>query len=90
MPPARRLDGTGVWSPELRYGDPSDAADLAAELEALGFSALWVPDVGGDLFGSLEHLLRSTSRAVIATGILNVWMHEPAEIGWMRPYITAV
>ena len=84
MPPARTLDGTGVWSPELRYGDPSEAADLAAELEALGFSALWVPDVGGDLFGSLEHLLSATSRAVIATGILNVWMHTAADVGAWR------
>ncbi|MEI2705768.1 MAG: hypothetical protein V9E89_11030 [Ilumatobacteraceae bacterium] len=31
------LTGTGVWSGELRYGDPAHAADSAAELEALGF-----------------------------------------------------
>jgi len=78
------LTGTGVWAHELRYGDPAEIADLAAELEGLGFSALWVPDVGGDLFGSLDTLLAATSSTVIATGILNVWMHTPAETGAWR------
>lgn len=78
------LTGTGVWAHELRYGDPAESADLAAELEALGFSALWIPDVGGDLFGALDHLLASTSTATIATGILNIWMHTAAETGEWR------
>lgn len=78
------LAGTGVWAHELRYGDPAESADLAAELEALGFSALWVPDVGGHLFDSLDVLLEATSSVTIATGILNVWMHTPAETGAWR------
>ena len=82
------LTGTGVWAHELRYGDPAEIADLAIELESLGFSALWVPDVDGDLFGSLDLLLRSTSSAVIATGILNVWMHTAEETGAWRDGLT--
>ena len=82
------LAGTGVWAHELRYGDPGEIADLAAELEGLGFSALWVPDVGGDLFGSLDTLLAATSSTFIATGILNVWMHTPAETGAWRAGLT--
>ncbi len=78
------LTGTGVWAHELRYGDPGEIADFAAELEGLGFSALWVPDVGGDLFGALDVLLDATSSAVIATGILNVWMHRAADTGAWR------
>src|SRR5690349_21261794 len=74
-----RLTGTGIWSAPLRYGDAAMAAAHAAELEGLGYSALWLPDVGGDLFGSLANILGATSTATIATGILNVWMHEPAE-----------
>lgn len=76
-----QLHGTGVWAHELRYGDPAVAADLAAELEGLGFSALWIPDVGGDLFPALDHLLASTDAVVIATGILNIWMRTPEETG---------
>lgn len=73
------LTGTGVWSPELRYGDAAVVADLAAELESLGYSALWVPDVGGDLFPALDRLLDATSGVTIATGILNVWMHDATD-----------
>jgi probable F420-dependent oxidoreductase len=79
-----RLTGTGVWAHELRYGDPGASAELAVALEEQGFSALWVPDIGGDLFGSLDRLLTSTSTVVIATGILNVWMHTAGDTGAWR------
>jgi probable F420-dependent oxidoreductase len=69
-----------VWSNQLRYGDAGEAADAAAELEELGFSALWIPDIGGPLFDSIDNLLTSTKQAVIATGILNLWMHEPSDV----------
>ncbi len=29
------LSGVGVWSSQLRYGDPAEAADAAAELDAI-------------------------------------------------------
>lgn len=73
------LTGTGLWSASLRYGDKEAARDAAAELEDLGYTALWVPDVGGNLFAAIENLLAATRRTVIATGILNIWMHEPDE-----------
>ena len=47
------LTGTGIWSRALRYGDQAEAADAAAELEGFGYGSLWVPDVGGDLFGAV-------------------------------------
>src|SRR4051795_2855234 len=73
------LGPIGIWSPQLRWGDPAEAAAAAAELEALGYSALWVGDIGGDLFTPLGNLLGATTTATIATGILNVWMHTPEE-----------
>jgi probable F420-dependent oxidoreductase len=73
------LDGVGLWNAALRYGDPGEAATAAAELEELGYRALWLPDVGGNVFEALENVLRTTSRVTVATGILNLWMHEPAE-----------
>jgi probable F420-dependent oxidoreductase len=72
-----RLSGTGIWSGALRYGDSAEAATMATELESLGYSALWLPDVGGKLFESLANVLGATSTVTIATGILNVWMHTP-------------
>lgn len=74
-----RLTGTGVWAGQLRYGNAGEIAEAAAELDELGYSALWIPDVGGDVFASVELLLSSTRRAAAATGILNLWMHTPEE-----------
>lgn len=75
-----QLNGVGVWSSQLRYGDAAESAEAAAELESLGYTALWIPDVGGPVFDSVGNLLQATSRAVVATGILNLWMHEPADV----------
>lgn len=75
------LSGVGIWSHQLRYGDKAQSADAAAELEELGFTALWIPDVGQTpVLESVDHLLSATSDIVIATGILNLWMNEPAEV----------
>jgi len=79
-----RIAGTGVWSAHLRYGDASEIADAAVELDELGYDAIWIPDVGGDVLGAIENLLRATPGIVAATGILNIWMHEPAEIARRR------
>lgn len=75
-----QLNGVGVWSSQLRYGDAAESAEAAAELESLGYTALWIPDVGGPVFDSVGNLMQATSRAVVATGILNLWMHEPADV----------
>ena len=54
--------GTGIWSWELRYGDAVQAADAATELDGLGYTALWFPDIGGDVFGAAANLLAATDR----------------------------
>jgi probable F420-dependent oxidoreductase len=77
----RRLAGTGIWSGQLRYGDAGEIAEAAAELETIGYSALWIPDVGGDVFGGLRRLLEATKTVTAATGILNLWMHPAADVG---------
>ena len=63
----------------LRYGQASEAAEAAFELDELGYRALWLPDAGGGLFEACDVLLRATTRAIVATGILNLWFHEAAE-----------
>ena len=74
------LTGVGLWSSQLRYGNPAEAAEAAAELDELGYTALWIPDVGGPVLDSVDNLLSATRSTVIATGILNLWMHEPADV----------
>jgi probable F420-dependent oxidoreductase len=83
------IRGTGIWSAGLRYGDPAAAAEAATELEELGYSALWVPDVGGDVFDVVERLLTATKAAIIATGILNLWMHSAEETAEAHARLTA-
>lgn len=75
------LSGVGIWSHQLRYGDKTQSAEAAAELEELGYTALWIPDVGQTpVLDSVDHLLGATKDIVIATGILNLWMNEPADV----------
>jgi probable F420-dependent oxidoreductase len=83
------LSGTGIWSSHLRYGDAGQAAEAAAELEELGYTALWIPDVGGPVLDSVENLLTATKTVTIATGILNLWMHEPAEVAAAHARLSA-
>jgi len=75
------LGPVGIWSGPLRRGDPAEVADAANELDELGFGALWFPGgAGGDVLGDARRLLQASRRAVVATGILNVWMHDPADV----------
>ena len=78
MPSIGRI---GIWSAELRHGDADAVADAASELDALGFDALWIPgETSGNLLDYTELLLRATSRPTIATGILNIWMHDARDV----------
>ncbi|TCM33686.1 TIGR03620 family F420-dependent LLM class oxidoreductase [Novosphingobium aerophilum] len=84
MPSLGRI---GIWSMELRFGDRAQAELAAAELDELGYGTLWIPGgIGGDITGDIDRLLGATTHATIATGILNIWMHDPAEIAswWKR------
>ncbi len=80
------LGRIGIWSAELRHGDPGEAAEAAAELDELGFGALWIPgEMGGDLLDHAGRLLAATRRTTIATGILNIWLHDATDVAaWWR------
>jgi probable F420-dependent oxidoreductase len=80
------LGRIGIWSAELRHGDHGEVCEAAAELDELGFGALWIPgEASGDLLGHVDLLLKATRRATVATGILNIWMHDAKDVaGWWR------
>ncbi|KLL12420.1 MULTISPECIES: LLM class F420-dependent oxidoreductase [Protofrankia] len=73
--------GVGIWNMGLRFGGEEQAVEAAVAAEELGYTAVWLPDLGGGgLFERLTALLAATSRITVATGILNIWMHEPATV----------
>jgi len=55
-----------------------DGLDGLAEIEAAGYGTLWVG--GSPSLEQARPYLEGTSTMLIATGILNVWQHEPADV----------
>lgn len=71
------LPPIGVWTGALDTVPASRARELAAELESLGYGALWIPEVAGrDPFVHLSFLLSATERLIGATGIANIWARD--------------
>lgn len=66
----------GIWSPSPAWEGSPELADAAAELEDLGYGALWLGSSRGDL-ELPQALLQSTRRLVVVTAIINVWT-DPA------------
>lgn len=70
------LGRVGVWSPAPLW---VGAADTAAELEELGYGALWLGwSPPGDL-AVIDPLLAATRSMVVGTSIVNIWT-EPADL----------
>ena len=77
------LGRIGVWSMELRFGDRSEASAAAAEIETLGYGAIWVPGgIGGDVTGDIDHLLAATQSIVVASGFIHA---SPISGPWLMP-----
>jgi probable F420-dependent oxidoreductase len=71
------LGKLGVWT-SLDMLPTPQAAEIAAEIESLGYSALWTPEaVGRDPFAFISHLAASTKKLVFATGIANIYARDP-------------
>jgi probable F420-dependent oxidoreductase len=67
-----QLGQIGIWRRR------QEGVDALQEIEALGYGTFWIgssPSVA-DARPFLEH----TSTLTIATGILNVWQHEPGDV----------
>ncbi|ALG14266.1 LLM class F420-dependent oxidoreductase [Kibdelosporangium phytohabitans] len=72
-----QLGKVGIWSMVHLW---ADRPEVAADLEKLGFGTLWL---GGSPSADLriaETLLDATSTLKVATGIVNVWTSEAAEV----------
>ena len=75
------LGRTGIWAPPPeRFG--ADGRALAAAVEKLGFSSLWIggSHLAPEAFTQLVTLLDGSSRLVIGTGIASIWGREPSDM----------
>ena len=72
------LGAIGIWTAQFDYQPAAKAREAAAELEQLGFGAIWFPEsVGRESLTNAALLLGTTSRIVIATGIANIYARDP-------------
>lgn len=70
----------GVWASVDAYSAPQ-AADFAQRIEALGYSALWIPEaVGREPFPMLGYLGAKTTSLILATGIANIYARDAVSL----------
>lgn len=72
---ADQLGTFGVWR-----GTPQVSPELAAQLEQLGYGAIWL---GGSPSSDLEivdRLLAATTALTVGTSIVNMWQSDPAAV----------
>ncbi|GAA2782898.1 TIGR03620 family F420-dependent LLM class oxidoreductase [Saccharopolyspora taberi] len=78
MPGQQSPGRLGIWTFAF---DPQPAArvrEAAAELEDLGYGALWFGEAfGRDAVSQAALLLGATERVVVATGIANIYFRDP-------------
>jgi len=75
------LGKLGVWWSGSWQCDGDQSLDVAAEVEELGYTALW--SSGGfkeGLSTRFERLLSSTAQMVVASGIVSVWVTDPKNL----------
>jgi probable F420-dependent oxidoreductase len=75
------LERVGLWTFQLDLQPASRAREAAAELDELGYGALWLPDaIGREPVTHAAVLLGTTRRLVVATGVANVWHRSPISL----------
>src|SRR5919107_5031279 len=67
----------GLWSSDLNALPASRAREAAAEIEELGYAALWFGEaLGREAFTNASMFLSATSRLVVATDIANIFVRD--------------
>ncbi len=73
------LGRVGVWLGALGWAPAAVEREVAAEVEELGYDALWYSEAHNGK-ESLSHgalLLAATRQIVVASGIANIWVRDP-------------
>jgi probable F420-dependent oxidoreductase len=77
-----KLPRIGLFSPELRLADDNAVRDAVAELEQLGFGAVWCPGGpdGGNVIDAMRLVLDATSTMVAAAAVVNLHVMPAAQL----------
>lgn len=76
--PAIDLGAYGIWTGALDLQPSAVAASAVAELDELGFGAVWIPEtVFREPFVHAALLLAASDRIKVATGIVNRYGRDP-------------
>ncbi len=67
----------GVWTTQAAIGE-ENTSEAAALVQDLGFGTFWLG--GSPRLSALRPLLTAADRIAVATGIVNVWQYDPAEL----------
>src|SRR6202521_4673152 len=74
---AMQLGAFGVWTFQLDVLPAARMQETAAELEELGYGAVWYGEaIGREALTNAGLLLAGTKRIVIATGIANIYARD--------------
>src|ERR1700679_2538016 len=73
-----RLRGAiGVWTFAHESMPAERSGDIAAELESLGYAAMWLPEAWGrEALTNAGLMLGATTLLTVATGIANIWARD--------------
>ncbi len=70
---AERMGRVGIWTGQLDTQPGAEAERSAAELEAMGYRSVWIPEaIHREVLTHATALLGATSRLVVATGIARI------------------
>ena len=68
------LGRVGIWTFQLEGHPAAQGQEAVAELEELGYGAVWIPEaVGREAFSHAALMLSATRRMVVATGIASIY-----------------
>jgi probable F420-dependent oxidoreductase len=73
----KQLGRFGVWTTYRQIGE-ADAGEAARVVAELGFGTFWLG--GSPRLPSVRPLLEASERLTVATGIVNVWQYDPADL----------
>ena len=87
---AMQLGTFGVWTFQLDILPAARMQEAAAELEELGYGAVWFGEaLGREAFTKAGLLLAGTKRIIIATGIANIYGRDPVTMAGVAGILVA-